>query len=101
MTIIKDAENRPVLVLVSLMTASLVALLLMPPFLQDQNYHQFADQRKLLGIPNFLNVVSNLPFVAVGAVGLWQFHRNAATVILFFGIFMTGFGSSYYHWDPS
>jgi hypothetical protein len=51
------------------MTASLVALLPLPPLLQDQAYHQFADQRELFGIPNFWNVVSNLPFVAVGAVG--------------------------------
>jgi hypothetical protein len=50
------------------MIASLVALLPLPPLLQDQANHQFADQRELFGIPNFWNVVSNLPFVAVGAV---------------------------------
>ena len=33
-------------------------------------YHQFADQQTLLGIPNFWNVVSNLPFILVGAMGL-------------------------------
>jgi hypothetical protein len=43
------------------MIASLVALLPLPPLLQDQAYHQFADQRELFGIPNFWNVVSNLP----------------------------------------
>ena len=101
MKISSSVKNRPVLVLVSLMTASLAALLLMPPLLQDQSYHHFADQRKLLGIPNFWNVVSNLPFIAVGAVGLWQFHRHVATVVLFLGIFLTGFGSSYFHLDPS
>ena len=101
MTVNSSIQNRPVLVLVSLMTASLAALLLMPPLVQDQSYHQFADQRALLGIPNFWNVVSNLPFVAVGAVGLWQFHRHAATIVLFLGICLTGFGSSYFHWDPS
>ena len=52
------------------MVASLAALLLLPPIPQDQSYHQFADQRTLFGIPNFWNVVSNLPFIAVGAVGL-------------------------------
>src|SRR6516225_2480418 len=45
----------------------------------SQTYHQFADQRELFGIPNFWNVISNLPFVAVGAVGLWKFHRDATT----------------------
>jgi hypothetical protein len=45
-------------------------LLLLPTISQDQSYHQFADQRNLLGVPNFWNVVSNLPFIAVGAAGL-------------------------------
>jgi hypothetical protein len=84
-----------------LMAASLVALFLLPPIHQDQGYHFFADERKLFGVPNFWNVVSNLPFVAVGAVGLRQFHRNPAILVIFLGIFLTGFGSSYYHWDPS
>ena len=83
------------------MAASLAGLLLLPPIPQDQSYHHFADQRMLLGVPNFWNVVSNLPFIAVGAAGLWRFHRDPATVVIFLGIFLTGFGSSYYHWSPS
>src|SRR5215468_7870367 len=56
--------NSPVLVFFGVMAISLAGLLLLPPILQDQNYHQFADQRTILGIPNFWNVVSNLPFLA-------------------------------------
>ena len=77
MTIGSFVRARPVPILYGLMIASLVALLPLPPLLQDQAYHQFADQRELFGIPNFWNVVSNLPFVAVGAVGLLRFHREA------------------------
>jgi hypothetical protein len=91
----------PVLVFLGLTAASLAALLLLPPILQDQSYHSFADERTLFGIPNFWNVVSNLPFIAVGAVGLRQFYRDPATLALFLGIFLTGFGSSYYHWNPN
>lgn len=80
---------------------SLVALLMLPPIVQNQNYHDFADQRTILGIPNFWNVVSNAPFIAVGGAGLWQFRRNSAIAMLFFGVFMTGFGSAYYHLDPN
>jgi len=94
-------RNRPVLALLVLMVASLTGLSLIPPISQDQSYHQFADQRTLFGIPNFWNVVSNLPFIAIGAAGLARFHRQAATTVLFLGIFLTGFGSSYYHWNPS
>ena len=101
MTIGSFVRARPVPVLYGLMIASLLALLPLPPLLQDQAYHQFADRRELFGIPNFWNVVSNLPFVAVGAVGLLRFHRDVTTTVLFAGIFLTGFGSSYYHLDPN
>lgn len=91
----------PVVVLLGLMLASLAGLLLLPPIPQDQRYHQFADQRAIFGIPNFWNVVSNLPFLAVGALGLWRFRNDPATIVLFLGIFLTGIGSSYYHWNPN
>src|SRR6516164_7130619 len=101
MTIGDLVRSRPIPVLYGLMFVSLIALLPLPPLLQNQDYHQFADQRELFGIPNFWNVVSNLPFIAIGAVGLLQFHHNAITLVLFLGIFLTGFGSSYYHWNPN
>jgi hypothetical protein len=83
------------------MAVSLAGLLLLPSIPQDQGYHQFADDRTLFGIPNFWNVVSNVPFVLVGAAGLRQFRKDAAIVVLFLGILLTGFGSSYYHWNPN
>src|SRR6516164_2155227 len=101
MMIAIDERKRPVLIFLCLMAASLVVLLLLPPIFQDQSYHRFADERTLFGIPNFWNVVSNLPFIAVGAAGLRQFYRDPATLALFLGIFLTGFGSSYYHWNPN
>jgi len=95
-------RNLPLVVFLVVMAASLAALLLFVPAIQqNQDYHQFADQRTLLGIPNFWNVVSNLPFVAIGAVGLWRYRDDPATVILFSGILLTGFGSAYYHWNPN
>ena len=94
-------RNGPLLIFLGLMGASLAALLLLPPILQDQGYHQFADVRALFGIPNVWNVISNLPFVVIGAVGLAQCRDDAATVIIFLGILLTGFGSSYYHWSPN
>jgi hypothetical protein len=83
------------------MAVSLAGLLFLPPITQDQNYHAFADQRTLFGVPHFWNVVTNVPFVAIGAAGLWQFRRDPATVMLFLGILLTGFGSVYYHLDPN
>jgi hypothetical protein len=95
-------ENlRRLLAFLVLMAASLIGLLLLPPISQDQTYHDFADQRTILGMPHFWNVVSNLPFIAIGAAGIRRFHRDPAIFMLFLGILMTGFGSSYYHLDPN
>jgi hypothetical protein len=93
--------SAPVVVMGVLTIVSLSVLPLLPPISQDQSYHQFADQRTILGIPNFWNVVSNFLFIAVGAAGLRRFRDNPATVVLFTGILLTGFGSSYYHWNPN
>ena len=92
---------HPLLVLAGLMAVSLAGLALLPKIPQDQGYHLFADQRVLVGIPNFWNVVSNIPFIVVGAVGLARFRDDAATIVLFLGFFLTGIGSAYYHWDPN
>jgi hypothetical protein len=92
---------HPLLLLGGLAAASFALLALLPKLPQDQAYHHFADRRTILGIPNFWNVVSNLPFLVVGAIGLAQFRHAAATIVLFLGFFLTGIGSAYYHWDPS
>jgi hypothetical protein len=87
----------------------------LPPVPQDPGYHDFADGRTMLGVPNFLNVVSNVPFVVVGALGLGLLLRRDAVgpggpvlkaverwplLVLFAGVLLTGFGSSYYHLAP-
>lgn len=73
MAVGKTIRDRPVPFLYGLMIIALVALLPLPPLLQSQDYHQFVDQRELFGIPNFWNVASDLPFIAVGAIGLARF----------------------------
>jgi hypothetical protein len=95
------ARNPPIFVLFGLMAASLAGVLLLPAIPQDQSYHLFADCRAVAGIPNFWNVVSNIPFIAIGAIGLRRFRDDPATIILFLGFLLTGIGSSYYHWDPN
>lgn len=84
------------------------------PFAQDPTYHRMADDRSCLGIPNCLNVLSNLPFAVVGVLGLaivfrrspehakpfrdpWERWPYAA---LFAGIALTTVGSAYYHLAP-
>ena len=96
----RSSGRGAIILLAGLGLASAAALAAMSPITQDEGYHAFADARPLLGIPNFWNVVSNLPFVAVGAAGLGFFRKDAAATALFVGILLTGLGSSYYHVAP-
>jgi len=90
--------------------------LLLPRIPQPQSYHMFADQRSFLGIPNFGDVVSNVPFAIFGLWGLAFFMRSNSEqlsehfldsrerwfyLIIFTGLLLTAFGSSYYHLAPS
>ena len=81
--------------------------LIISPIAQDQAYHLFADQRSVLGIPNFWNVMSNLPFLLVGVAGISFVHRNVRDplrnlwLVFFAGIFVTAFGSGYFHLAPN
>lgn len=87
-----------------------VSLLFLPAIPQDINYHNFADQDALFGLPNFWNVSSNLPFVLIGCWALvHMFTRDRQKIepqlfifslIFFAGFTLTGFGSAYYHWGP-
>lgn len=91
---------RPLTFLFGFAVVSLLALWFVPPIPQSQLYHQFADQRTMFGIPNFWNVVSNLPFLIVGATGLLRVRGNWSASTFFLGVMLTGVGSSYYHWNP-
>ena len=94
-------------------TAVLVftVILSLDPIPQDTTYHLFADIREIGSIPNFWNVVTNLPFAVVGLLGLYQARlpeklkiindTRIAYVLLFFGTLLVGFGSSYYHLEPN
>ena len=100
MTIRGAIRDRPVTVLYGLIVVSLAGLLPLPPLLQDQSYHQFADQRELFGY-RISGSCLEPPFIAVGAAGLLRFRRDATSTVFFTGIFLTGFGSSYYHLNPN
>jgi len=62
-------------VFVLVLAGLFVALLLAAPILQPPGYHAFADSRRVLGLANFWNVATNVPFVAVGMAGLAQLRH--------------------------
>ncbi|MBT9567964.1 MAG: ceramidase domain-containing protein [Thiobacillus sp.] len=93
-----------------LMAAVLIgvgALVWVGPIAQDLRYHQFADTRALGGLLNFWNVVSNLPFLLVGMLGLLRVPRltHEATrtgyAVVCMSIAVVALGSAYYHAAPS
>jgi hypothetical protein len=43
---------------------------------QDIQYHNFGDNRKIFGIPNFWDVASNLPILYIGCLGLLASSKN-------------------------
>jgi len=91
----------------ALTVGGIAAAFLFSPMPQDPAYHEFADRRTLFGIPNFLDVISNLPFVLVGVYGLGRLSRlqpsspRSAYIVFCVGVFFVGFGSAYYHYSPS
>ena len=65
--------------LLALATALLAVLLWAHgPIGQWADYHVFADRRAWLGVPNAADVLSNLPFLAIGAWALWKLRRAPA-----------------------
>ena len=87
-----------------------VAAVLVPAMPQPLSYHAFADCRAFWAIPNFFNVISNLPFLVGGALGLsliWNGRggfidgrEQLPYLVFFLGAFLTCFGSAYYHAAP-
>jgi hypothetical protein len=89
-----------------------VAFVIVGPVPQDLGYHNFADKRPWLGVPNFGDVMSNAGLTIVGLIGISVLVRGRHTPfrerweavahwIFHVGVFITGFGSAYYHWNPN
>jgi hypothetical protein len=87
----------------------------LPRIPQPEAYHNFADQRTLLGIPHFFDVVSNIFFLIVGVLGVRFIIRDRSRtesaflkplerwpyLIFFLCVTLTAFGSAYYHLQPN
>jgi hypothetical protein len=96
--------------LAAISIALAVAAFALPAMPQPLSYHAFADCRTIWAVPNFFNVVSNLPFLVGGALGLVQVYRGQGRfidpreqlpyLVFFLGALLTCFGSAYYHAAP-
>jgi hypothetical protein len=96
--------------IIAFTVVSVVAALLLPAMPQPVSYHEFADQRAMLGVANFLDVASNAAFVLAGLAGLFVVQRSRTQfatrgerwpyAVFFAGMVLTGLGSAYYHLVP-
>lgn len=87
-----------------------LAAVVVPAMPQPLSYHAFADCRTFWAVPNFFNVLSNLPFLAAGVMGLGIIWRGGGSfidareqlpyLVFFLGALLTSFGSAYYHLAP-
>lgn len=110
-------ENRTlhIRIMLGLTLLCSAVLFFLPPIAQPLEYHQFADTRTFLGIPNVLDVLSNLLFLAAGLYGLkllfglshgrkkvlFEVRYELIAYFLFFaGSLLTCFGSINYHLAP-
>ena len=71
------------------------------PIRQPQSYHNFADQRTFLQIPNFFDVTSNAPFLLVGLLGLSKSRNTFKSTFFYLTVCLVCLGSAYYHWQPN
>ncbi|MDI1276950.1 ceramidase domain-containing protein [Methylobacter sp.] len=103
------ADNRLKIILAIIIVA-IIAVFSIAPIAQQPDDHNFADRRSLFNIANFFNVLSNLPFVIIGIMGMRLIALRQATgglaelqamyLTFFAGVFLIGLGSAYYHHQP-
>ena len=65
------------------------------------SYHNFADKRTFLGIPNALNILSNIAILIPAIYLLQQKDKSFTSNLLIFHILLLVIASSYYHLNPS
>lgn len=99
------ARRRAAIVALVLVAIGVLVIAAQPPIRQPQDYHDFADHRALLGVPNNGDVLSNLGFVIAGLSGLLacarrSFGARPQYLVFFAGVALTGAGSAYYHLAP-
>jgi len=105
-------QAQRIQLLIALLVMSIGIIFFVDPVPQDLSYHNFADTRGWLGIPNFGDVASNAGFLVVGAIALaaliyrrgelFRTPADARPYLIFFAaVTLVSLGSGYYHWAPS
>lgn len=112
--IIDTPNKKRLWLLIAMLLASLAVITIaVDPIPQDPVYHQFADEREILGIPHFNDVLSNIGFAVAAVLGLLAIigagHSRIFTrtddrrpyTVFFIGVALVSIGSGFYHLEPT
>lgn len=104
------AVSKSTAFVVAFTLLTVAAAFLLPSVPQPLDYHDFADQRDAFGVHNFLDVATNVAFMAAGLAGLFVVFSGRARfefpaerwpyVVFFVGVLLTAAGSAWYHLAP-
>ena len=112
MNLTRKTLGSMLIVIVIVIVTVLVIMLVMQqqPIAQEPSYHQFGDQRLLLGTENLFNVFSNLAFLIVAIYGLMTLYSLTASgylreirylyLLFYVAVALVALGSGYYHLQP-
>ncbi len=80
-----------------------LALAAYGPIAQFANYHDFADQRTVLGVPHAFDVLSNVGFAIVALWGMRNglSRRSYGYALFVVSLLLTAAGSAFYHLEPN
>lgn len=99
----KERIGYILLIVITIM--AIVGLFVLSPIEQDKKYHDFCDSDTYFNIPNFWNVISNVPFLIIGLIGMYKastlLDKKIQYILFFLGISLVSIGSGYYHLDPN
>jgi len=106
------SRRTGVWILLVFTAAVATAAMAYPRTAQPLSYHDFADKRIWLGVPNAADVLSNLVLAVAGVWGLVFLSTHSGKRqfaetrerwtygVVFWGLLLTAFGSGYYHLAP-
>ena len=98
-------ERIGYIILTAIAIMAIVGLFILSPIEQNKEYHNFCDSDTIFNIPNFWNVISNVPFLIIGFIGIYKTSALLDTkiqyILFFLGISLVSIGSGYYHLNPN
>lgn len=107
MPVTRQAKTRNILFYSAATLFFITFYWLLPLYPQPEAYHHFSGDTPLFGIPNFMNVASNLFYIMAGVVGLYRLQQQKSVLpnvrwqYFFIALILVGLGSGYYHFAPT